>query len=68
MSTQIEDQLEPLLRTLRLAQAQLRILKKQCGADSVKFAELEDVEIALNLIFKKLALLENLTVAPVHRP
>lgn len=54
MGTQQEDHLDAILRTLKLAQAQLRSLKRDYQADPGKEGEIEGVIIAIDLLIKKI--------------
>lgn len=54
MGTDTEADLKAVLRTLRLAKAQIQILKKHVASDARKSAEIADMEVALELIIKKL--------------
>lgn len=55
MGTDTEADLKAVLRTLRLAKAQIQILKKHFGEDPRKSTEIADMEVALELIIKKLS-------------
>lgn len=55
MATEIDGDIKAVLRTLRLAKAQLQILKKHFANDPAKSAELADMEFALEMIIKKLS-------------
>jgi hypothetical protein len=55
MGTDTEADLKAVLRTLRLAKAQIQILKKHFANDARKTAEIADMEVALELIIKKLS-------------
>ena len=57
MTSDEKADLEAVLRSLRLAKAQLHILKNQFAKDSATAGEIADVEIALEIIIKKLGLL-----------
>lgn len=54
MGTQQEDHLDAILRTLKLAQAQLRSLKRDYQADPSKEGEIDGVIIAIDLLIKKI--------------
>jgi hypothetical protein len=55
MTTQMELDIDAVLRTLRLAHAQVLSLQRQCASEAARAGELADIEIALKLILKKLA-------------
>ena len=57
MNTQTDDDLDAVKRTLRLAKAQLQILKKHFAKDTDKIHEIDDMEMALEIIIKKLSAL-----------
>jgi hypothetical protein len=54
MSMQTKDDLEAVLRTLALARAQLRALKYDLAQDPTKETEVRDIEVAIDLLLKKL--------------
>jgi hypothetical protein len=54
MSTQRQDDLEAVLRTLKLAQAQLRSLKGEYLSEPLKENDIEDTMVAIDLLVKKL--------------
>jgi hypothetical protein len=54
MATQTEDDLEAVLRTLKLAQAQLRNLKKHFAHDPAKQGEIENAEVGLEMLIDRL--------------
>jgi len=54
MSAQKDEDLEAVLRSLKLAQAQLRSLKRDYKEDSGKESEIEDVDLAIDLLLRKL--------------
>jgi len=59
METQdLDDELAAVLRTLRLAQAQMQILKSHYKKNATVANEIENLAIALEMIVKKLGLLE----------
>ena len=55
MTTEERADLDGVLRTLKLAQAQLLNLKKHFRNDSNRAQELADIEVALNMILKRLS-------------
>jgi uncharacterized protein YqgV (UPF0045/DUF77 family) len=55
MGTDTEADLKAVLRTLRLAKAQIQLLKKHFANDPTKTTEIGDLEVALELIIKKLS-------------
>jgi hypothetical protein len=60
METQhLDDELAAVLRTLRLAQAQMQILKSQYKKNATVANEIENLAVALEMIVKKLGLLES---------
>jgi hypothetical protein len=57
MKTQQQIDHEAVLRSIRLVQAQLNSSKKHFGHDPAKVAEIEDVEVMLDMILRRLAAL-----------
>lgn len=57
MGTYKDDEVDAILRTLKLAQAQLRNLKRDFQSDPAKAGEIEDAIIAIDLLVKKLKVL-----------
>lgn len=55
MDTQVDNDLASVLRTLRLAQAQLRALRPWYREDSAKESEINDADVAILLVVKKLS-------------
>jgi hypothetical protein len=53
MDTQRED-LVAVLRSMKLAQAQLRTLKREFAQDLDKETAIQDLEVAIDLLAKKL--------------
>ena len=53
MNTQREDDLEAVLRTLALAQAQLRALAHDFVQDPAQESEIRNLEVAIGLLQKK---------------
>lgn len=49
-----DDDLESVLRTLRLAKAQIRLFKKRAPCDASTTSAIGDIEMALEIIIKKL--------------
>ena len=54
MSAQRQDDLKAVLRSLKLAQAQLRSLKREYLSEPVKESDIEDTMVAIDLLVKKL--------------
>ena len=57
MDTRSRDDLDAVLRTLRLAQAQLRAIKSDFAGDATKEREIENSEVAIDLLVKKITAL-----------
>ena len=55
MGTDTQSDLKAVLRTLRLTKAQIQLLKKHFSQDPTKSAEIADMEVALELVIKKLS-------------
>jgi tRNA uridine 5-carbamoylmethylation protein Kti12 len=54
MVMETDDDIQAVLRTLRLAKAQLQILKRHFAKDPNKAVEIADMEMAIEVIIKKL--------------
>lgn len=54
MANETNGDVKAVLRTLRLAKAQLELLKRQFAKDQAKATVIADMEVALELIIKKL--------------
>jgi hypothetical protein len=54
MDKRSKDDLDAVLRTLRLAQAQLRAMKSDFANDSAKEQEIVNAEVAIDLLVKKI--------------
>ena len=57
MDKQSKDDLDAVLRTLRLAQAQLRAMKSDFANDATKEQEIGNAEVAIDLLVKKITAL-----------
>lgn len=55
MVMEFDDDMQAVLRTLRLARAQLQILRKQVAKNPNKEVEIGDMEVAIEMIIKKLS-------------
>ena len=51
---EMDDDLESVLRTLRLAKAQIRLFKKRAACDASMTSAIGDIEVTLEIIIKKL--------------
>jgi hypothetical protein len=57
-ATLVNDEIEAVMRTIRLAQAQVATLKKICAGDTSRLEELESVEVVLDMVMRKLEALK----------